>query len=113
MAAWIKMSLSMEVGIGPGDFLFDGDPASPRKKGTHPTQFLAHVYCGQTAGFMKTPLGTEVDLGTGHIVLDVVPAVRERGTAASPPSFRRCLLWPGSPISATAELLLYMYVCSN
>jgi len=35
---------------------------------------------------MKTPLGTEVDLGTGHIVLDV-PAVRERGTAAPPFSF--------------------------
>jgi len=26
---------------------------------------------------MKTLLGTEVDLGTGHIVLDLVPAVRE------------------------------------
>ena len=49
------------------------------------------------------PLGTEVDLGTGHIV-DGVPAVWERGTAA--PSFRACLLWPRSPISATAELLL-------
>jgi len=37
---------------------------------------------------MKTPLGAEVHLGPGHIVLDgVVPAVRERGTAA-PPSFR-------------------------
>ena len=23
-------------------------------------------YCGQTAGWMKTPLGTEVDLGAGH-----------------------------------------------
>jgi len=31
---------------------------------------------------MKTPLGTEVDLGTSHIVLDVLPAVREGGTAA-------------------------------
>jgi len=30
---------------------------------------------------MKTPLGTEVDIGKGLIVLDVVPAVRERGTA--------------------------------
>jgi len=28
---------------------------------------------------MKTPL---VDLGTGHVVLDVVPAVLKRGTAA-------------------------------
>jgi len=31
---------------------------------------------------MKTPLGTEVDLGPSHIVLDGVPAVCETGTAA-------------------------------
>jgi len=31
---------------------------------------------------MKTPHGTEVDLGPGHIVLDVDRAPRERGTAA-------------------------------
>jgi len=46
----------------------------PEKEHTHPTQFLSHVCCGQMAGWMKTPLGTEVDLGLGHIVLDVVPA---------------------------------------
>jgi len=35
----------------PGDFVFDGDPATPRTEGTPTTaQFLAHVYCGQTAG---------------------------------------------------------------
>jgi len=56
---------------------------------------------------MKTPLGTEVDLGPGHIVLDGVPVLRERGTAA-PPLFGPCLLWPRSPISATAELLFKM-----
>jgi len=27
MAAWIKMSLGMKVGLGPGDFVLDGDPA--------------------------------------------------------------------------------------
>ena len=27
MAAWIKMPLAMEEGLGPGDFVFDGDPA--------------------------------------------------------------------------------------
>jgi len=56
----------------------------PPEKRSHPplTQFLAHVYCGQMAGWMNSPLGTEVDLSTGHIVLDVVPAVHERGTAA-------------------------------
>jgi len=68
------MPLGTEVGLGPGDFVFDGDPATPRKRHTHPTQFLAHVYCDHTAGWMKTPLGTEVDLGPGHNVLDGVPA---------------------------------------
>ena len=53
---------------------------------------------------MKTPHGTEVDLGPGHIVLDGVPALRERGTAA--PLFRpMSIVAIRSPISATAELL--------
>jgi len=79
---WTKVALGMEVGLGLGDFVFDGNPALPRKRHTHPTHFLAHVYCGQTAGWMKTPLGTEVDIGPGHIVLDGVPVLRKRGTAA-------------------------------
>jgi len=54
-------------------------------------------------GCMMTPLGTEVDLGAGHIVLDGVTALRERVTAA-PHLFIPCLLWPRLPISATAEL---------
>ena len=33
MAAWIKMSLGMDVGLGPGDFVLDGDPAPPSEKG--------------------------------------------------------------------------------
>ena len=33
MAAWIKISLGMEVGLGPGDFVLDGDPASLSPKG--------------------------------------------------------------------------------
>jgi len=49
----------------------------------------------------------EVDLGAGHIVLDRVPAIWERGTVAFPPLFGACLLWPRSPISATAELLFF------
>ena len=73
----------MKVGLGLRDIVFDVDLATPRKKGTPtPTQFLAHVYCGQMAGWMKTPLDTEVDLaacaevdlGAGPIVLDGVPA---------------------------------------
>jgi len=35
-------------------------PSYPQKKGrTHPHPILAHVYCCQVAGWMKTPLGAE------------------------------------------------------
>jgi len=33
MAAWIKLSLAMELGLGPGDFMLDGGPAPPSPKG--------------------------------------------------------------------------------
>jgi len=70
-----------------------------------PSSFRFMSIVAKTAGWMKTPLCTEVDLGPGHIVLDGVPAFRERGTTALSPLFGPCLLWPRSPISATAELL--------
>ena len=55
----------------------------PEKRHIHPYPILAHVYCGQMAGWTKTPLGTAVDLGPGHVVLDGVPASSgEKGTAA-------------------------------
>ena len=73
------MPLGTEVGFGPGDFVFDEDPASPGKKGTAPTQFLAHFCCGQTAGWIKMPLGTEVNLGPGDVVLDGVTAPPYKG----------------------------------
>ena len=31
------MPLAMEVGLGPGDFVLDGDPAPSAKKGAEPT----------------------------------------------------------------------------
>jgi len=76
----------------------------PEKGHTHPTQFLAHVYCGQMAGCMKMPLGTKVGLGPGHTVPDGVPAPAKG--AQQPPIFGPCLLWPRSPISTTAELVI-------
>jgi len=121
----------MEVGLGPGDFVFDRDPyltkrgtptghnhphpifgpcllwpngwidqdatwyrgePRPRRRSVrwgrssplkgHSPQFSVHVYYSQTTGWLKAPLGTEVDLGPGHIVLDGVPALLEGGTAA-------------------------------
>jgi len=100
------MPLGMEVGLIPGDFVLDGDPASTPLTGNSP-QFLSNVRCGQTTGWMKTPLGMEVDLGPGHIVLDGFPALLERGTAAAH-LFGPCLLWPRSLFSITAELLSYI-----
>ena len=70
----------------------------PQKKGcTHPHPILVHVYCGQMAGWMKTPLDTEVDLSPGHIVLYGVP-VPVKG-AQQPPSF-----WPMSIVATVAHL---------
>ena len=71
--------------------VLDGDPAPPLPKG-HSPQFSAPVYCGQTAGRMKTPLGREVGLGPGHIALDGDQAALPKG--AQPSVFGPCLLWP-------------------
>jgi len=54
------------------------------------------VYCGQTVGWIKIPLGTEVGVGPGHIVLDGDPAPPRKGAQQSP-IFGPCLLlWPNS-----------------
>ena len=52
--------------------LLDGDPALS-KRGTAP-QLSAHVYCGQTAGWIKIPLDTKVGICPGHILSDGDPA---------------------------------------
>jgi len=49
-------------------------PSSPKGGGAQRPQFSAHVYCCQTAGWIKMPLDTEVRLGQDDIVLDVDPA---------------------------------------
>ena len=68
------MPLDMEVGLSPGDFVLDGDPAPlPKRRrspGADPPQFSAHVNCGQMAGWIKMALGMEVGLGPVHIVLE-------------------------------------------
>jgi len=60
----------------------------------HSPQFSAHVRCGQTAGWIKMPLGMEVGLGQGDIVLDgtQLPPPKKKGTQS--PIFAPCLLWP-------------------
>ena len=62
------------------------------------------VYCGQTVGWIRMPLGTEVGLGPGHIVLDGYLAPPRKG--AQQPLTSAHFALARSPISATAELLL-------
>jgi len=74
------MPLGTDVGLSLGDIVLDADPALPPLKG-HSPQFLAHVRCGQTAGWSKMPLGMEVGLIPGDFVLDGDPAPpRQKGT---------------------------------
>jgi len=83
------MPLGMELGLGPDDIVLDEDPAlrSPKRGRSPLPQFLAHVYCGQTAGCIKMALGMEVGLGLGHIVLDGdPPPLRQKWARA--PNFR-------------------------
>jgi len=55
----------------PRALVLDGDTGpSPKRGHGHPPQFSAHVYCGQTAGWIKMALGMEMGLGPSHIVLD-------------------------------------------
>ena len=80
---WIKMPLAMEVGLGPGDIVLDGDPVGtqlpPQKKGHSRPQFSARVYCGQTAVCIRIPLDMEIDLSQSNIVFDAHPVPPSQG----------------------------------
>jgi len=65
------------------------------------------IYCGQTAGWIKMPLGMEVYLGPGHTVL-MGPS--SKGAQHSSPLCGPCLLCPNnrpSQLLLSDELLFY------
>jgi len=74
----------MEVGLGPGDFVFDGD-AAPTEKRARPHPIFGPCLLWPTVGWIKMPFDMEVNLGPGDVVLDGVAAPPEIGTD---PSFR-------------------------
>jgi len=84
------------------------------KKGRSP-QFLAHIYCGQTAVCIRMPLGTEVGLSLGNIVLWGPRSRSPKG--AQPPIFGQCPLWPNGgwtkmPLGMEVGLGPSDFVCS-
>ena len=68
-------------------------PSSPPPKEGRATEFSAHFYCGQTAGYIMMPLGMEVGLSCGDFVLDRDPGLLPP-KGAKPRKFGRRLLWP-------------------
>ena len=94
------MPLHREVDVVPGDIVLHGDLATPKG---HSTQFLAHVCCGQMAGWMKISFGTEVGLGPGE------PRSFPPKGARQPPTFRpMSIVAKRLPISA----ILGFYISS-
>ena len=102
------MPFGMEVGLGPDDFVLGGDPASPQKR-AQPPQFSTQVCCGQTAGWIKMPLGILIPSGIligldpGDFVLDWDPALPQKG--AQPPNF-----WPMSIVTKQLDASGYRFV---
>ena len=64
-------------------------PSSPhQKRAQQPPQFSAHVYCGETAEWIKMSLGTEIGLGLREIVFDVDPCYPQKKGHSPQPNFR-------------------------
>jgi len=111
-SGWIDQDATWhtKVGLVPSHMVLNGDPALMPPKGAQQPPLSAHVYCGQSAGWIRIPLGKLVRgrfLPRRHCVQWEPSSPTERGTAAPPPLFGPCLLYPNSrPSLATAELLL-------
>ena len=45
-----------EVGLGSGDVVLDGDQLNPTENGAAAPHFSVHVYCGQTAVWIRCHL---------------------------------------------------------
>ena len=78
-------------------------PCFPKKGGTAaPPHFSVHVYCGQTAGWIRVPLATETGLGPGRRCVTWRPRSPYSKGYSSPDTFRTTFLWHGRP----SQLLL-------
>jgi len=86
------MKLGMQIDLGPGHTVLDVDPAPPRK-GAQQLPHSVHVYCSQTALWIKMKLGMYMYVGLGlrQIVLNGDPApLPQRGTTPPQLSAHAC-----------------------
>jgi len=77
----ITTKLGMQVGLGPGYIVLDGDLGPP-------PPFSAHICCGQMARWNKMALSRKVGLDPSDIVLDGDPAPPFQKGDRAPPNFR-------------------------
>jgi len=82
------MPLGMEVGLGPGDFVLDGDPAVSKRGRSPPPYFRPISIVVKPAGCTKTPLGTVIDLSPGNFVRWGPPSPHLPKKGAEPQKFR-------------------------
>jgi len=59
----------------PNHIVLDGDPAPPTERDTAAPRPL--VYCGETAGWIRVPLGTEVGLATDASASSIAFSIHE------------------------------------
>jgi len=89
----IKTKLGMQVGLGSGHNVLDGEPAHPPPKG-HSPPFSARICCGQMTAWFKMSLGMELGLGQGDFVLDGIQSPSPKKGQSPSPIFGPFLLWP-------------------
>ena len=74
----------MELSLGQGDFVLDGDHAPPPQKGTGPPNFRSMFMAAKR---MKLVLGMEVGLSPDYFGLDGDPAPPSQKVGEAPPNF--------------------------
>ena len=86
MDAWINMSLGMRLGLGPGDFALDGDPApSPKGRGA-PSPILGPFLLWPNGWMHQDATWYGCRPQPGDFVLDGDPVpLRNKGAEQPPP----------------------------
>ena len=93
----------MEVGLGPGHTVLDRDPAPPTERGTAAPPHFRNLWTQRPMSIVDKwvdgsgcPLGIELGISPGNIVLDRDPDPPPKKGGHSPAIFGPCVLWPNS-----------------
>ena len=91
--------------LSPGDFVLDGDPAPSLKRGGAPNFLPTSTVAKWLDGSRYPTWYGSRPRRRPHTIRRGPSSGSAKGIQQPPPLFGPCLLWPRSPISATAELL--------